>query len=294
MATKVEKDPITGRNTTGHEWDGIKELNTPLPRWWLYTFYACIIYAVIWWLLYPSWPYVTGYFGGIIGSNQRVEFDQRVAAAETGRAQYLERIQDASPAEIADDPELLSFALAGGEAAFADNCAPCHALGGAGQNIYPALGDDDWIWGGSLDDIQATINYGIRSDHDETRFNEMPAFGRDEILEREDINAITQYVLSLSTPNTDAKVTGQGSTLFEEQCVACHGEQGEGLAELGAPNLADQIWLYGETPAAVAAQIGNPRHGVMPAWIGRLDEETIKILTVYVHSLGGGVRGERP
>lgn len=288
MATEVEKDPVTGRNTTGHEWDGIKELNTPLPKWWLYTFYACIVYAVIWWILYPSWPYVTGYFGGIIGSNQRVALEERVAAADAGRAQYLERIQEASPDEIAADPELLSFALAGGEAAFSDNCAPCHALGGAGQGPYPALGDDEWIWGGSLDDIQNTINYGIRSDHEETRFNEMPAFGAMEILPREDINAVTQYILSLSDPNADAKVTGQGSTLYEEQCVACHGEQGEGMAELGAPNLADQIWLYGDTPAAVAAQIANPRHGVMPAWVGRLDEDTIKILTVYVHSLGGG------
>ncbi len=288
MTTKIEKDPITGRNTTGHEWDGIKELNTPLPKWWLYTFYACIVYAVIWWLLYPSWPYVTGYFGGIIGSNQRIALDQRVAEAEAGRAQYLERIHNASPAAIAGDPELLSFALAGGEAAFSDNCAPCHALGGAGQGPYPALGDDEWIWGGSFEDIQTTINYGIRSDHDETRFNEMPAFGRDEILESDEIEAITQYILSLSDPTADAKVTGQGNTLYEEQCVACHGEQGEGIAELGAPNLADQIWLYGETPEQIAEQIINPRHGVMPPWIGRLDQETIKILTVYVHSLGGG------
>ncbi len=288
MATKVEKDPITGRNTTGHEWDGIKELNTPLPKWWLYTFYACIVYAVIWWILYPSWPYVTGYFGGIIGSNQRVAFEERVASANAGRAQYLERIQEASPAAIAADPELLSFALAGGEAAFSDNCAPCHALGGAGQGPYPALGDDEWIWGGSLEDIQHTINYGIRNnDHEDARFNET-AFGALDILPREEIDAVTQYVFSLSGQSADAKVTGQGRALYEEQCVACHGEQGEGMAEMGAPSLADQIWLYGDTPAAVAAQIANPRHGVMPAWIGRLDEDTVKILTVYVHSLGGG------
>jgi len=243
---------------------------------------------VIWWLLFPSWPYVTGYFGGIIGSNQRVELEQRVAEAKADRAQHLERIQNASPAAIAADPELLSFALAGGQSTFADNCAPCHALGGAGQGPYPALGDDAWIWGGSLEDIQYTINYGIRNDHEEARFNEMPAFGRDQILEREEIEAVTQYVLSLSDQNTDANVDGQGSTLFEEQCAACHGEQGEGITELGAPNLADQIWLYGGSAQEIARQIGYPQQGVMPPWIDRLDEETIKTLTVYVHSLGGG------
>ncbi|MGH1483647.1 MAG: cytochrome-c oxidase, cbb3-type subunit III [Geminicoccales bacterium] len=288
MANQVEKDEITGQTTTGHEWDGIKELNTPMPKWWLYTYYACIVYAVIWWLLYPSWPYVTGYFGGIIGSNQRVALDQRMAEAKADQAHYVDRIRAASAEEILADPELVSFALAGGEAAFADNCAPCHALGGAGQGPYPALGDDAWIWGGSLEDIQYTINYGIRNDHEDARFNEMPAFARDEILEREEIEAVTNYVLSLSGQNTDAAVTEQGRTLFEEQCAACHGEQGEGIQELGAPNLSDQIWLYGDTPAAVTAQIGYPQQGVMPPWIDRLDEETIKILTVYVHALGGG------
>jgi len=287
MSTKIEKDPITGRNTTGHEWDGIKELNTPLPKWWLYTFYACIVYAVIWWLLFPSWPYVTGYFGGLIGYNQRADLEQKIAEAEAGRAQYIERIQAATPAAIAADPELLSFALAGGEAAFSDNCAPCHALGGAGQGPYPALGDDAWIWGGALEDIQYT-NYGIRNDHEDARFNEMPAFGRDEILEREEIETVTQYILSLSGQSTDAEVTEQGRALFEEQCAACHGEQGLGIAELGAPNLADQIWLYGDSAPEIARQIGYPQQGVMPPWIDRLDENTIKILTVYVHSLGGG------
>lgn len=288
MATKVEKDEISGQETTGHEWDGIKELNTPMPKWWLYTFYACIVYAVIWWLLFPSWPYVTGYFGGIIGSNQRVALDERMAEAEAGQAQFLDRIAAASTDEILADPELVSFALAGGESAFADNCAPCHALGGAGQGPYPALGDDAWIWGGTLDEIQYTINYGIRNDLDEARFNEMPAFARDEILEREDIQAVTHFVLSLSDSEHDAELVEQGAVIYEEQCAACHGEQGEGVTELGAPNLSDQIWLYGGSTEEVAQQIGYPQLGVMPPWIDRLDEETIKILTVYVHSLGGG------
>ncbi|MGI9508267.1 MAG: cytochrome-c oxidase, cbb3-type subunit III [Geminicoccaceae bacterium] len=288
MPTKVEKDEITGRDTTGHEWDGIKELNTPLPKWWLYTWYACIVYAVIWWVLYPSWPYVTGYLGGIIGSDQRLEFDQRMAKARAGQAAYLDRIGAASTEDILADPELVGFALAGGQAAYADNCAPCHGLGGAGQSIYPTLADDDWIWGGSLDDIQTTINYGIRNDHEESRVNDMPAYGRDEILEREDIQAVTHYVLSLSGAEHDGSLVADGAVIFEEQCAACHGEEGEGIQELGAPNLQDQIWLYGGSPEEVAKQISSPQQGVMPPWIGRLDEDTIKILTVYVHSLGGG------
>lgn len=288
MPTKVEKDAITGQDTTGHEWDGIKELNTPLPKWWVYTFYACIAFSVVWWVLYPSWPFVNGYFGGTLGSNQRLELDQRMAVARAGQAQYLDRIEAASTDAILADPELLSFAVAGGQSAFADNCAPCHALGGAGQGIYPTLADDDWIWGGTLDDIQYTINYGIRNEHEDSRINEMPAYGRDQILAREEIEAVTQYVLSLSGGDHDAGLAGEGAVLFEEQCAACHGEQGEGIQELGAPNLSDQIWLYGGRPEEITQQIHAPQQGVMPPWIGRLDEETIKILTVYVHTLGGG------
>ncbi len=288
MPTKVEKDAISGEYTTGHEWDGIKELNTPLPKWWLYTFYACIIYSVIWWVLYPSWPGISGYFGGIIGSDQRIELDQRIAAAEAVQAQYFDRIRSASIEEIAADSELLNFALAGGEAVFADNCAPCHGLGGAGQDVYPTLADDDWLWGGTFDDIATTISYGIRSDNEETRFNEMPAFGTDEILSQVDIEAVANHVLSLSGQDHDAALAEQGAVIFEEQCAACHGEQGEGTPELGAPDLTDQIWLYGKTYDAILGQISTPRHGVMPAWSDRLDPETIKILTVYVHSLGGG------
>ncbi len=286
MPTKVEKDDVTGHETTGHEWDGIKELNRPLPKWWLYTFYASIAYAVVWWVLFPSWPFVSGYFGGLIGSNQRVQLDERMAEARAAQAQYLERIQTASTEEILTDPELLSFAVAGGQSAFADNCAPCHGLGGAGQDIYPTLADDDWIWGGSLDDIQYTINFGIRNEHDDARINEMPAYG--QILEREDIQAVASYVLSLSASEHDASLVEQGAVIYEENCAACHGEQGEGIQELGGPNLADQIWLYGGGKAEVIQQISVPQQGVMPPWIGRLDEETVKSLTIYVHTLGGG------
>jgi cytochrome c oxidase cbb3-type subunit III len=288
MPTTIDKDALTGKTTTGHEWDGIKELNTPLPKWWLYVLYATIVWSAVWWLLYPSWPWFTGYFGGILGANQRLELAQRLAVADAQRAQYLERIRAASLDEIAQDPELAGFALAGGAAAFADNCAPCHGLGGAGQGFYPSLADDAWIWGGTVDDIHATILYGIRSGHEQTRLNEMPAFGALGMLTRDEINVVAEHVLSLSGQSNDANAAARGAGIFAEQCASCHGEQGEGLQEMGGPALDDAIWQYGGSKEAIVAQIHSPRHGVMPAWVGRLDAETIKILATYVHSLGGG------
>jgi cytochrome c oxidase cbb3-type subunit 3 len=288
MPTKIEKDAPTGRETTGHEWDGIKELNTPLPKWWLYVMYATVAWSVVWWFLYPSWPGITGYFGGLIGANQRLELDARMAEAGAAQAQYLERIAAAPLEEIAGDPDLTSFALAGGGATFADNCAPCHGLGGAGQGLYPSLADDDWIWGGTLDEIHTTLLYGIRSDHDDARFNLMPAFGADGILDRQQINDVAEHVLALTGRAEDAQAAARGEGIFAEQCASCHGDTGEGIAELGAPRLDDAIWLYGGNKSDVVAQIRSPRHGVMPAWIGRLDPDTLKILAVYVHALGGG------
>jgi cytochrome c oxidase cbb3-type subunit 3 len=287
MPTKVEKDAITGQDTTGHEWDGIKELNTPLPKWWLYVLYATIAWSVAWWILFPSWPWGGTYFPGLTGANQRVEHEARMADARAAQAAHLDRIAAADLGAISQDPELLSCALAGGQAAFADNCAPCHGLGGAGQGNYPTLADDSWIWGGTLDDIHTTLLHGIRSDDDDTRFNEMPAFG-DGILDRDQIGAVTEYVLLLSGSSEDAALAEQGAPIFAEQCAVCHGEEGEGLPELGGPRLDDQIWLYGGSKPEIMAQIVRPQQGVMPAWIGRLDPETLKILAVYVHSLGGG------
>jgi cytochrome c oxidase cbb3-type subunit III len=288
MATEVDRDPETGKPTTGHEWDGIKELNTPLPKWWLYVLYATIAWSVAWWLLYPSWPGINGYFGGLLGYDQRQAFAGRMAAAETERAAYLERLQGASLEEIAGDPDLMTMAFAGGGAAFADNCAPCHGLGGAGQGFYPTLADDAWLWGGTLDAIEQTILYGVRSDHPDTRFNEMPAFGAMEILSRGEVSDAAEHVLWISGQEHDQAAAKRGAAIFAEQCASCHGENGEGIQELGAPNLTDQLWLYGGTKEQIVQQIHAPRHGVMPAWTGRLDPQTIKSLAVYVHGLGGG------
>lgn len=288
MPTKIEKDTATGRMTTGHEWDGIKELNTPLPKWWLYVFYACIAFSAVWVVLFPGIPLGTTYFKGLLGYSTRVEHVENMAAVEAGRADVLAKIRATDVADILKDPATATYAVAGGRVAFAENCAACHGAGGAGQPGYPALGDDSWLWGGDIHTIRQTLLHGIRSVTDpDTRMSEMPAFG--EILDREQITTLTGYVLSLSGAATPAAaVMEQGQTLFADNCAACHGDNGQGNREFGAPSLADQIWLYGGTEAEVASQIALPRHGVMPNWGGRLDEATINMLAVYVHSLGGG------
>ncbi len=288
MADKREVDQISGIETTGHEWDGIKELNNPLPRWWLWTFYASCLWALAYWVVMPAWPLVNSFTTGVIGYSSRAKLEDTMQAARAAQAQYLDRIEQASLEEITNDRELLDFAIAGGGSAFAVNCSQCHGLGAAGFTGYPNLNDDDWIWGGSLEAISQTIHFGVRSDHDETRFNQMPAFGTDQILERDQINDVAEYVLSLSNSATDAEAAGRGESIFAEQCSACHGEDGTGIQELGAPNLTDAIWLYGGSKADVVATVTHSRAGMMPAWTNRLDETTIKQLAVYVHSLGGG------
>ncbi|NIA69177.1 cytochrome-c oxidase, cbb3-type subunit III [Pelagibius litoralis] len=290
MADNKEVDHVSGVETTGHEWDGIRELNNPLPRWWLWTFYACCIWAVAYWVVMPAWPLISSHTTGMIGYSSRAQLAKTVEQAREAQSAYLTRIDAASLEEIAGDQELLDFALAGGGSAFAVNCSQCHGRGAAGYVGYPNLNDDDWIWGGDLAAIDQTIHFGIRSDHDETRLNEMPAYGRDEILTREEIDDVAEYVLSLSASGSAAAAAAaaRGQEIFAEQCSACHMEDGKGDYELGAPNLTDAIWLYGGEKTAVVESITNSRAGMMPAWTGRLDETTIKQLAIYVHSLGGG------
>ena len=285
MPTKVEKDQITGTETTGHEWDGIKELNTPLPKWWLYILWATIVWAGVYVVLYPAIPYGSGYTKGLLGYSQRVQHEAEMKAARAAQAKFLDQIMAASPAQILKNKELLAFARAGGKAAFADNCAPCHGTGGGGRPAFPVLADDDWIWGGKIENIFKTIQVGVRSGHDDELSGEMPAFGADGILKPAQITAVSGYVLSLSGK---AAKTGEGMKIYAENCAACHGKKGKGNAELGAPNLSDAIWLYAGTSKAVFAQVTKPRHGVMPSWSNRLNLNTIKMLAVYVHSLGGG------
>jgi cytochrome c oxidase cbb3-type subunit 3 len=289
MARNIEKDEISGTPTTGHEWDGIKELNTPLPKWWLYTFYATVIWAIGYTIAYPAWPLLSSATPGLLGYSSRVQLDEQVAAGKAAQKENLDKIAAMSVDDILKDPALLSFAQAGGAAAFKVNCVQCHGSGAAGSAGYPNLNDDDWLWGGSPEAIYVTLKNGIRfTQNAETRDSQMPAFGADGILTPEQIGQVANYVVSLSGGEADQAQAAAGQPLFAENCASCHGENAQGGRDFGAPNLTDKIALYGSTLDQVKAQIVKPRHGVMPGWSHRLDDATIKQLAVYVHSLGGG------
>lgn len=286
-------DSVTGVETTGHEWDGLKELNNPLPRWWLWVFIATVVWSVWYFVVYPAWPVPGGATAGTGGYTQYKELEQSQAEIRLRQAAYLERFENASYEEIMSDPELYAFAAAGGATAFKDNCATCHGTGGQGGKGYPNLNDDDWLWGGTLDDIHYTLEYGIRAGNDDTRQSLMPAFGKDGLLQRKEIDAVVDYVLSLSGEHKNAENIPLGSEIFQNQCASCHGEDAKGNRDLGSPNLTDKIWLFGGTRKSVYESVYHGRAGVMPAWGTRLDENTIRLLTVYLHQLGGGEE-ERP
>lgn len=288
MAGEKEIDHVTGAETTGHEWDGIKELNRPLPRWWLWTLYACILWAIGYWIAYPAWPLISSHTTGMLGYSQRSAVAASVEAGRQSQAKFRDAIAESELSEVKANPDLLNFAIAGGKAAFGDNCAPCHGRGAEGGKGYPNLNDDDWIWGGKLSDIHTTLKVGIRSTHEDTRVNAMPKYGIDKILEPKQIDDVTEYVLQISGQEADKDSAERGKAIFDEQCMACHGETGKGNMELGAPNLTDAIWLYGGSKADIRATVVTGRGGVMPAWSGRLDAVTIKQLALYVHTLGGG------
>jgi cytochrome c oxidase cbb3-type subunit III len=290
MAHHEEHDAVTGRTTTGHEWDGIKELNTPLPRWWVYMFYASIVWSIGYWVVYPAWPTISGYTSGWFEYSTRAQLRTELADLEKLRGEKAASLAATPLPNIVRDPALLSLARARGKVAFADNCAPCHGSGAAGAKGYPNLNDDDWLWGGSLDEIKQTLDFGIRSGHAKAREGSMMPFGgKDGILKRDEIRTVTNFVRSLSGLSVAAGIDlDAGRKLFAANCAACHGDDGKGKLEIGAPSLADKIWLYGSDEAAIIESITNGRGGVMPAWSERLDPVTLKALTVYVYSLSGG------
>ena len=280
-------DEVTGVETTGHEWDGIRELNNPLPRWWVIVFYACIVWALAYTIFYPAWPLIHGATPGLLGYSTRGELASDLVAAKADQAAIIGRIASMPIEEVAADRELNQFALAAGAAAFKVNCTPCHGSGAEGGKGYPNLNDDDWLWGGSLQAIQTTVLHGIRAlDDPDTRVSEMPAFG--EMLEPQQVREVAAYVVSLTGESAHPEMVEPGKQVFAENCAACHGEDGRGNRELGAPNLADAIWLKADGEAGIARQVVSPKHGVMPAWGARLGETTVKELSIYVHSLGGG------
>ena len=283
-----EVDATTGTATTGHEWDGIRELNTPLPKWWLYIFYATIVWALGYWVVYPAIPLASSFTKGVINYSSRAEVTAEVAQLTSARAPMVAQLAKASFDEIQKDAKLLTFARAQGKAAFGDNCAPCHGAGGGGSKAFPNLADDDWLWGtGTLDDIQTTLTHGIRSSDPLTRQGNMPAFG-DGVLKPAEISAVADYVRSLSAlPIKKAADLKLGQKVYAENCAACHGDEAQGNHELGSPKLTDQIWLYGSDKATIVEGITKGRGGMMPNWGERLDAGTIKALAVYVRTIGG-------
>ncbi|RMD87695.1 MAG: cytochrome-c oxidase, cbb3-type subunit III [Alphaproteobacteria bacterium] len=297
MSTTPDRDEVTGIQTTGHDWDGITELDQPLPRWWLIIFYLTIIGSVLFWVWYPSWPvWMDGewtFTRGLAGKTARDDVAAEMAQRAAAREADLARLEKADLGTIRRDPELLRLALANGASAFGDNCAPCHGSGAEGGPGFPNLNDDDWLWGGRLSDIEQTITHGIRWEADpETRLGAMPAHLRDGLLGRADVADVVQFVLSLSGRARDAEAAARGALVFEASCAACHGLDAKGQTFVGAPNLSDDIWLYGGREEDIFESVANGRAGVMPAWGGRLDAATIKSLTLYVHGLGGGVEEE--
>jgi cytochrome c oxidase cbb3-type subunit III len=284
-----EIDAATGTPTTGHEWDGIKELNTPLPRWWVWIFYATVVWSVGYWVVYPALPLISSFTAGVFGYSSRGEVAAEVRDLQAARGGMVGKLEAASLADIEKDPTLFAFATAQGRAAFGNNCAPCHGIGGGGAKGYPNLNDNDWLWGGSLDQIYQTIAYGVRSGHAKGHESTMIGFGKDGVLKRPEIVAVARYVRSLSgLPVPAGTDLAAGKKLFADNCASCHGEEAKGNPEIGSPNLADRIWLYGSDEASIVEVITNGKNGVMPAWVDKLDPATLKALTVYVHSLGGG------
>ncbi|MDJ0994410.1 MAG: cytochrome-c oxidase, cbb3-type subunit III [Dinoroseobacter sp.] len=273
--------------TTGHSWDGIEEYNNPLPRWWLWTFYATIVWGILYTIAYPAWPLINGATPGLLGFSTRAEVAQDIADFKERNSGLDEQLASADLTTLAENEELYRYAVSGGAAVFRTWCAQCHGSGAAGAEGYPNLLDNDWLWGGTIEDIQLTIAHGIRNENDlDARYSEMPAFG--EILSDEEINSVVNYVMSLSGEPEDATLVAAGETVYLDNCAACHMDDGSGDIYQGAPNLANGIWLYGGDVDTIRETITYSRYGVMPNWTDRLSEAQIAAVATYVHQLGGG------
>ena len=283
---KVQADEVP---STGHEWDGITEYDNPMPRWWLWTFYVTIVWAILYMLAYPAVPLVSSATKGLIGTTTRDNVAAEIARFDQANADIQARLASVDLDQIPQDPELQSYATNAGGALFRTWCAQCHGSGAAGARGYPNLLDNDWLWGGSLQDIHLTLQHGIRDPQDDdTRYSEMPRFGTDGLLDRQQIDQVTHYVLSLADQPHEAGKAGAGAEIFADNCAACHMEDGTGDRSQGAPNLTDAVWLYGSDPAALNRIITEGPYGVMPAWSSRLSEAEIRAVATYVHGLGGG------
>lgn len=293
MTENKRIDAATGTQTVGHEWDGIEELDTPMPRWWVISFWATIVWGFIYILLYPAIPLLSGATPGLWNWTSRGELQQELKAETLRRAPVTNALAVIPVEQLAGNEKLYQAAIEGGRAAFKVHCVQCHGSGAAGSTGYPNLNDDDWLWGGDLPAIHTTLTHGIRQpDHEATRFSQMPAF--EGVLNAGEIDAVVNYVQTLSGKAKPGALSANGGTLFANNCASCHGSDGKGLRVFGAPNLTDKIWLYGGDTASIRTSVNKARYGVMPRWNNRLDPITIKMLAVYVHSLGGGEANVAP
>lgn len=280
-------DEPTGTEFVGHEWDGIEELNTPLPRWWLLTFYATVIWGLGYTVMYPAWPMISKATAGVTGWTSRGQLDAELKAQTAKRAPIISAIASTPVEALPANEKLMSAAVEGGKAAFKVNCVQCHGSGAAGSKGYPNLNDDDWLWGGDMKSLEYTLTHGIRNpEHAETRVSQMPAF--DGVLTPSEISSVVAHVRSISGQRKADGLSQKGAALFANNCAVCHGPDGKGMRAVGAPNLTDGIWLYGGDSEAITQTIKMSRQGVMPRWGHKLDAATIKMLAAYVHSLGGG------
>ena len=285
-----EQDPVTGRETTGHEWNGIRELDTPVPRGILLFLIVTHIWAVGWWFFAPTWPLGTTYTKGLLDIDQRTTVEERVVEGQQARQDWIFRIESEPYDQILADESLMQIVRSSGRQLFGDNCAACHGRDARGRANYPDLTDGDWIWGSGPEAIEQTMRVGVNTEHPESRVGQMPAFGRDGMLERDQVRAVAAYVYSLthpefSTPDNIERIEA-GQQVFAETCSACHGEAGEGSVEAGAPNLTDNYWLYGGDMDTIIATVHGGRQGHMPTWDERLTNAEIRMLSLYVHDLG--------
>ncbi|GAB1364777.1 cytochrome-c oxidase, cbb3-type subunit III [Rhodobacter sp.] len=277
--------------TTGHEWDGIREYDNPMPRWWVWVFYMTIIWGVGYTIAYPAWPLIEGATRGVLGYNMREEVASEIKRFDDANADVKAKLVAADLNAIGSDAALAGYAQRAGAAVFKTNCAQCHGAGAAGvQSLgYPNLLDDDWLWGGTMEDIHLTVLHGIRNTTDaDARYSEMPKFGADELLDKEQIGQVVEYVLKISGQDHDATLATEGQTVFADNCSACHMEDGSGDRAQGAPKLTDAVWLYGGSREAITESVNFARFGVMPDWNERLTEDQIRAVAFYVHGLGGG------
>lgn len=282
-------DEPTGTEFVGHEWDGIEELDTPMPRWWLIILYATIIWGAAYTIAYPAWPLINSATQGVLGYSSRGELAEDMAAVEAQRAPLREAIATIAIEDLPADVQLMQTAVQGGRSAFIVHCVQCHGSGAAGSTGYPNLNDDDWLWGGDMQALEYTLIHGIRNpDHMETRISQMPAFGNDGILDARQIGDVVSYVRTFSGAEEESAASARGAELYAANCAVCHSDDGMGDRSQGAPNLRDTIWLYGGERAAITDTVTNSRYGVMPRWGHRLDPVTIRMLAAYVWSLGGG------